>query len=77
MPDRKVMEEFVLKEIENTNIDVPQRINKKALAKAFCQFVEEDYCEWLRDNFNSFFRHGNPDWNWIEKYVQERIGRSP
>ena len=77
MLDRKVMEEFVLEEMKDTDTNIPQRINKKELVKAFCQFVEEDCYELLRDNFNSFFSHGNPDWDWIEKYVQERIGKSP
>ena len=26
---------------------------------------EDDYYEWLKDNFKSFFNHGNPDWEWI------------
>jgi hypothetical protein len=77
MLDSKVVEEFVLEEMKDTDTDIPQRINKEELVKAFCQFVEEDYYEWLRDNFNSFFNHGNPDWDWVEKYVQKRIGKSP
>jgi hypothetical protein len=70
--DRKVVEEFLLEEIENAGINVPKGINKKELVKAFCRFTEEDYYEWLRDNFKSFFNYGDPDWNWIEKYLQER-----
>ena len=26
---------------------------------------EDDYYEWLKDNFKSFFNHGDPDWEWI------------
>ncbi len=37
---------------------------KQRLVEAFCQYVEDDY-EWLKDNFKSFFNHGNPDWEWI------------
>ncbi len=70
MLDRKVVEEFLLEEIEDKS--VPRRINKQELVEAFCQFAEEDYCEWLKDNFNSFFNHGNPDWNWIEKFLKEK-----
>ena len=76
MLDSKVVEEFVLEEMKDTDTDIPQRISKEELVKAFCQFVEEDYYELLRDNFNSFFNHGSPDWDWVEKYVQERIGKS-
>ena len=71
MLDRKVVEEFLLEEIENAGIRVPKGINKKELVNAFCRFTEEDYYEWLRDNFTSFFNHGDPDWNWIEKYLQK------
>ncbi len=70
MLDRKVVEEFLFEEIEDKN--VPRRINKQELVAAFCQFVEEDYYEWLKDNFNSFFNHGNPDWEWIEKFIREK-----
>jgi len=33
--------------------------------------VEEflDY-EWLKDNFKSFFEHGEPDWEWIREKVR-------
>jgi hypothetical protein len=69
MLDRKVVEEFFFEEIEDKSI--PRRINKQELAEAFCQFATADYYEWLKDNFNSFFNHGNPDWEWIEKFLQE------
>ena len=75
MLDRKVVEEFLLEEIEGENI--PLGINKKELVEAFCQFAEADYYEWLKDNFNSFFNHGNPDWGWIEKYVHKQKDGPP
>ena len=75
MLDRKVVEEFLLEEMEAESI--PQRINKKELVEAFCQFTEADYYEWLKDNFNSFFNHGNPDWSWIEEYVHEQKVGTP
>lgn len=71
MLDRQVMEEFVVGEMKDIDIDIPTRVSKVELVEAFCQYVEEDYYEWLRDNFKCFFSHGNPDWDWIEKYVQE------
>lgn len=42
MLDRKVVEEFLLEEIENAGIRVPKGINKKELVKAFCRFTEDD-----------------------------------
>ena len=38
---------------------------KEKLVEAFCQYVEDDCYEWLKDNFKSFFDHGDPDWQWI------------
>ncbi|MFP3975961.1 MAG: hypothetical protein ACLFVK_07055 [Dehalococcoidia bacterium] len=36
------------------------------LTDVFHRYVEDDSYEWLRDNFKSFFNHGDPDWNWIK-----------
>jgi len=35
-------------------------ILKEALVETFCKYVEDDYYEWLKDNFKSFFNYGNP-----------------
>ena len=59
MLDRDVVEQFLDCELEG--IDIPEDISKKQLVEAFCQYVEDDYYEWLKDNFKSFFDHGNPD----------------
>jgi len=32
--------------------------------------VEDDYYEWLKDNFKPFFDHGNPDWEWIRERIE-------
>ena len=71
MLDRKVVEKFLLEELRDIGSRIPKSIDKRKLVEAFCQFTEEDYYEWLKDNFASFFNHGNPDWNWIEKHLQE------
>ena len=71
MLDRAVVKEFLLEEMSEAGIYVPKRIIKRELVEAFCRFTEEDYYEWLKDNFKSFFNHGNPDWDWIEKYLQK------
>jgi len=67
MLDRKVIENFLEEEIKDWGILIPKRIDKKKLVEAFCIFTEDDYYEWLKDNFKSFFNRGNPDWDWIEK----------
>jgi len=63
MLDRAVVEEFLDCELEG--LEIPEDIPKKALIEAFCQYTEDDYYEWLKDNFKSFFNHGEPDWEWI------------
>lgn len=75
MLDRKVVEEFLLEKLKDGESRIPKGINKKELVEAFCQFTEDDYYEWLKDNFASFFNHGNPDWAWIKTYMKEHNGK--
>lgn len=65
MLDRIVVEEFLDREFEEGDWEIPEDIPKDALVEAFFQYTEDDYYEWLKDNFKSFFNHGNPDWEWI------------
>ena len=70
MLDREVVEGYLDWEFEDLELEIPEDISKEALVEAFCQYVEDDYYEWLKDNFKSFFDHGNPDWGWIRKKVK-------
>jgi hypothetical protein len=65
--DRNVVGEFLDEELKE--VEVPDDIFKEVLVETFCKYVEDDYYEWLKDNFKSFFNYGNPDW----KRVRERI----
>ena len=67
MLDRQVVEEFLEGEFEVGDWELPQGISKGALVEAFCEYTEDDYYEWLKDNFKSFFNHGAPDWEWIRR----------
>ena len=67
MLDREVVKEFLGWEFEELELEIPSNISKDALVEAFCQYTENDYYEWLKDNFKSFFNHGNPDWDWIRQ----------
>ena len=71
MLDRKVVEWLLLEELKDRGIRIPKRIDKEKLVEAFCRFTEDDYYEWLKDNFKTFFNHGNPDWGWIEEKIAE------
>ncbi len=65
MLDRDVIEELLDEEFEDLELEIPEDIDKRALVEAFCQYTEDDYYEWLKDNLKSFFNDGNPDWEWI------------
>ena len=70
MLDRTVGEEFLDGEFEVGDWEIPDDVPKDALVEAFCQYTEEDPYEWLKDNFRSFFDHGNPDWDGIRKRIK-------
>ncbi|MCL5985435.1 MAG: hypothetical protein M1371_02590 [Actinobacteria bacterium] len=73
MLDRKVVKEFLDEEFRGLGIKKPKDIHKKDLVETFCKFVEDDYYEWVKDNFQSFFNHGNPDWDWIKTRVKHYL----
>ena len=70
MLDRQVVEGFLGREFEEGDWEIPEDIPKDALVEAFCQYTEDDYYEWLKDNLKSFFAHGNPDWNRIREKIR-------
>jgi len=69
MLDRNVVEELLDDNFDEWELEIPKDIEKEALVETFCQYVEDDYYEWLKDNLKSFFDHGSPDWD----YVKERM----
>jgi len=71
MLDRKVVKDFLMEELKEAEISIPRDIDKTKLVEAFCQFTEDDYYEWLKDNLKSFFNHYNPDWNWIKEKLSK------
>jgi len=69
MLDRKVVREFLEEELEE--MEIFRDISKEALIEAFCKYVEDDYYEWLKDNFKSFFNYGDPDWKWVRERIKK------
>ena len=67
MLDRAVVKELLDCWLED--LDIPDNIPKDALVETFCQYTEDDYYEWLKDNFKSFF-DGGPDWDWIRNKIK-------
>jgi len=69
MFSRKVVREFLDEELKET--EIPDDIFKGVLVKTFCKYVEDDYYEWLKDNFKSFFYYGKPDWQRIRQRIKK------
>ena len=70
MLDRDVVEKFLDCQFEDLELEIPKDILKEQLVEAFCQFVEDDYYEWLKDKFKSFYDHGNLDWEWVRGKIR-------
>lgn len=70
MLDRQVVKEFLDEEFEDLEIEIPNEINADVLIETFCKYVEDDYYEWLKDNFKCFINHGDPDWVWIKGRIE-------
>ncbi|MBM3251272.1 MAG: hypothetical protein FJZ11_00620 [Candidatus Omnitrophica bacterium] len=70
MLDRDVVEDLLKEELKERGIRVPKGIFKKTLTETFCRYTEDDYYEWLKDNFQSFFNDSVPDWDWIKERIE-------
>lgn len=70
MLDRDVIEELLEEEFKERGIKLPKEISKKVLTETFCKFTEDDYYEWFKDNFKTFFNYGVPDWGWIKERIE-------
>ena len=69
MLDREVVKEFMSEEFSERDIEIPDDISEDVLVETFCKYVENDYYEWLKDNFNSFFNER--DWDWIKDRIEQ------
>ena len=69
MLDREAVSEFLDEELKET--EIPDDISKEVLVKVFCKYVEDDYYDWLKDNFKSFFNYGKPDWQGIKERIKK------
>ena len=69
MLDREVVKEFMNEEFSERDIEIPDDISEDVLVETFCKYVENDYYEWLKDNFNSFFNER--DWDWIRDRIKQ------
>jgi len=70
MLDRKVVKEFLEDKFKDIEIEMPKDISEELLVETFCRYTEDDFYEWLNDNFKCFFNHGTPHWDWIIERVR-------
>ena len=71
MIDREVVKEFLENELDD--IKIPNDISMKILVETFCKYTEDDYYEWLKDNYHSFFYslpQNKTDWDWIRERIK-------
>lgn len=66
---RKAVGEFLDEELKE--VEIPKDIFKEVLVETFCKYVEDDYYDWLKDNFKSFFNYGVPDWQGIRERIKK------
>ena len=76
MLNRQVVKEFLDSEFEDLGLKVPRDIPMGGLLGAFYQYVQDeyvegDYYERLKEHFESFFNHGNPDWEQIRERLTD------
>ena len=69
MLDREVVKEFLNEEFSERDIKIPDDISEDVLVETFCKYVENDYYEWLKDNFKSFF--DGFDWDQIKDRIKQ------
>jgi hypothetical protein len=74
MLNRAVVREFLTEEFNDSGMDVPQDIDMAALTETFCEYVEADYYDWLKDNFKSFFDGCPFDWGWVRQRLERASG---
>jgi len=71
MLNRQVVKEFLDEELRE--VEVPEDISKEAIVETFCKYTEDDYYEWLKDNYRSFFQplsEGGVDWDLIKERIK-------
>jgi len=54
MIDKKIIQQLVLEEINDQNILLPQNMDIDELVNNFIKFLEIDFYDWFKSNFNYF-----------------------
>lgn len=71
MLDREVIKEFLVAQFEDEDGDaIPEDIDLDKLAEDFSIYIENDYYEWLKDNFKSYLFQTEFSWEKIKDKLQ-------
>lgn len=73
MLDREIVKEFLEEEFKEREMRIHKGIKKSDLVETFCLYVEDDYYEWLKDNYKSFFHslaQSETDWDWVRGRIK-------
>jgi len=71
MLDREVIKDFLIAEFEDI-CPIPDGINLDKLAEDFSVYVENDFYQWLKDNFKSYF---DPIDDW--ESIKDKLKNNP
>lgn len=72
MLDREVVKEFLINQFEDFE-PIPEFIDSDKLTEDFCIYVENDYYEWLKDNYKSYFFRTEFSWD----NILNRLEKNP
>lgn len=61
MLSRESVKSYFEELIKEDKIELPKDISVDDIAELFCIYLETDYYDWLKSNFNSFVKQ-NDDW---------------
>jgi hypothetical protein len=70
MLDREVIKEFLISRFKENN-PIPDDIDLNKLVEDFSIYVENDFYEWLKDNFKSYFYQTEFDWESVKDKLQK------
>lgn len=54
MINKEIVRQLFIEEIKDQNISIPKNINNDRLENHFIKFLEDDFYDWFKSNFNNY-----------------------
>ena len=54
MINKEIVRQLFIEEIKDQNIAIPKNINNDRLENHFIEFLEIDFYDWFKSNFNNY-----------------------